>query len=141
MVDWWYMDIGFSNHLTGNKKWLVNFDSGKRTKIKCTDNKYLNAKGMGNVRVTLKNGKTALIQDVWYVPSMKSNMMSVGELIEKGFSVTIKDNLLKLYDCNQKLITNSEQGRNWTFKVNIKTADSECFSATSFKECELWHKR
>ena len=142
LIDWWYMDTGCSNHLTGNKKWLVDFDSEKRTKIRCADDKYLNAEGMGNVRVTLNNGKTALIQNVWYVPGIRSNLMSVGQLIEKGFSVTMKDNLLKLYDCNQKLIMESEQGRNRTFKVNVRTADSECLSATSAeKESELWHRR
>lgn len=108
MVDLWYMDTGFSNHLTGNKKWLVDFDSGKKTKIICADDKYQNVEGMRSVRVTLKNGKIVLIQDVWYVPGMKSNLMSVCQLIEKGFSVTIKDNLLKLYDCNQKLIMKSK---------------------------------
>ncbi|XP_050915612.1 uncharacterized protein LOC127130689 [Lathyrus oleraceus] len=42
--DWWYMDIGFSNHLNGNKKWMVDFDSRKRTQIKCANDKYLNTK-------------------------------------------------------------------------------------------------
>lgn len=27
LVDWWYMDIDCSNHLTGNKQRLINFDS------------------------------------------------------------------------------------------------------------------
>lgn len=33
MVNWWYMDTDFSNHLTENKKWLVDFDYGRNTKI------------------------------------------------------------------------------------------------------------
>ena len=80
----------------------------KSTNIRCADDKYLNAEGMGNVIIILNNGKAAVIQNVWYVPGMKSNLMSVGQLIEKGFLVTMKDNLLKLYDCNQKLIIESE---------------------------------
>lgn len=65
MVDWWYMDIVYSNHLIGNKQWLIGFDSDKRTKIRCADDEYLNAKGMENVRVKLNNGKAVLIKDVW----------------------------------------------------------------------------
>lgn len=54
----------------------------------------------------------------------------------------MKDNLLKLYECNHKLIMKLEHGRNRTFKVNVKTANSECLSATSVvKESELWYKR
>ncbi|XP_050908333.1 uncharacterized protein LOC127121955 [Lathyrus oleraceus] len=79
LVDWWYMHTGCSNHLTGNKQWLINFDSRKRTKIRCVNDKYLNAKGMRNVKVRVKNGKNFLIKDVWYVPGIKSNLMSVGK--------------------------------------------------------------
>ena len=47
--------------------------------------------------------------------------MSVGQLIEKGFSFVMKKNFLMLYDSNQKLIMKSEQGSNRTFKVNVET--------------------
>ncbi|XP_050877269.1 uncharacterized protein LOC127081022 [Lathyrus oleraceus] len=128
LVDWWYMDTGWSNHLIGNKQCMVNFDSRKRTKIICADDKCLNTEGMGNVKVRVKNGKTVLIKDVLYVPSMKSNLMSVGQIIEKGFSVTMKDNLLKLYDSDQKLIMQSEQRNNKIFKVNMETCETKCLS-------------
>ena len=83
LVDWWYMDIGCLNHLTGNKQWLINFDSKKRTKIRCADDTYLNVEGIENVKVRVKNGKTVLIKDVWYVRGMKRNLMSVGQLLRK----------------------------------------------------------
>ena len=63
---------------------------------------------MVNFKVKVKNGKNVLIKDVWYVPRIKRNLMSMGHLIEKGFSVVMKNNLLKLYDFNQKLIMQSE---------------------------------
>ena len=68
LADWWYMDTSCSNHLTGNKQWLKDFDSRRRKKIRCVNDKYLNAEGMGNVKVKVKNGKNVLIKDVWYVP-------------------------------------------------------------------------
>lgn len=142
MVEWCYMDIACSNHLTRNKQWLVDFDFSKRTKINCVNDENMNAKGMENVKVKLNNGKTALIKDVWYVSGMNSNLMSVGQLIEKGFSVTMKDNLLKLYDCNKKLIMQYELGGSKTFKVNVPITDTQCFSARNVEgESELWHKR
>ncbi|XP_050896012.1 uncharacterized protein LOC127102710 [Lathyrus oleraceus] len=76
---------GCSNHLIGNEKWLVDFDSRKRTRIRCPDDKYLNVEGTRNVRLVMNNGKTTLIQNLWYVPGRKNNMMSVGQLIENGF--------------------------------------------------------
>src|ERR1051325_8634738 len=140
--DWWYMYTGCSNHLTGNKQWLIDFDSRRRTKIKCVDDKYLNAEGMGNVRFKVKNGKNILIKDVWYIPGIRSNMISVGQLIEKCFSIVMKDNLLKLYDSHHKLIMKSKQGSNRTFKVNVSTAEAECLSTKGVEgDSKLWHKR
>ncbi|XP_050885874.1 uncharacterized protein LOC127091302 [Lathyrus oleraceus] len=42
LADWWYMDTGCSSHFIGNKKRLVDFDFRNKTKIRCTDDKYLN---------------------------------------------------------------------------------------------------
>lgn len=137
----WYMDTGFSNHLTGNKQWLINFDSRKRTKIRCVEDKYLDTEEMGNVNVRLKNDKTVMIKDVWYVLGMRNNLMSVGQLIEKCFSVTMKDNLLKLYDSDQKMIIQSQQVRNKIFKVNVETTETKCLSVEGDEgDSELWHK-
>ncbi|XP_050902756.1 uncharacterized protein LOC127115202 [Lathyrus oleraceus] len=86
LVYWWYMDTGCSDHLIRNKQWLVDFDFRKKTTIRCPDDKYLKAKGMGNVKVKVKNGKTVMIKDVWYVPGMKSNLMS-------GSNITLKVNM------------------------------------------------
>lgn len=72
------MDIRCSNHVSENKQWLINFDSGRRTKINCVDDEYLAAKGMRNVLVKVRDGKIMLIKYVWYVPAMKNNLMSVG---------------------------------------------------------------
>lgn len=78
----------------------VDFDYGRKAKIICVDDEYLNAEGIKNVIVKLNHGKIVLIKDVWYVSSMNNNLMSVDQLFEKGFLVTMKDNLLKLYHCN-----------------------------------------
>src|ERR1043165_2035881 len=97
---------------------------------------------MGNVKVKVKNGKNVLIKDVWYVLGIKSNLMSVSQLIEKGFSVVMKNNFLKLYDSNQKLIMQSEQGSNRTFKVNVETTETECLNTEGSEGySKLWRKR
>lgn len=68
--------------------------------------------------------------------------MSVGQLIKKDFSVTMKNNLLKLYDYDQKLIMKFEQGSNRAFKVNVETTDTKCLGAQGAEgDSELWNKR
>lgn len=65
----------------------MNLTLVERPKIICVDDEYLKVEGMGNVKVKWKNGKNVLIKDVWYVLGMNNNLMSVGQLLEKGFLV------------------------------------------------------
>lgn len=58
------MDIGCSNHITENKQWLINFNYNKRTRIKCANDEYLIAKGLGNVLVKMEDGIILLIENV-----------------------------------------------------------------------------
>ncbi|XP_019457652.1 PREDICTED: uncharacterized protein LOC109358040 [Lupinus angustifolius] len=44
-IDTWYLDSGCSNHMTGHKNWLVNFDSIRRNKVKFVDNRVVTAEG------------------------------------------------------------------------------------------------
>lgn len=38
------------------------------------------------------------------MPGMKCNLLSLGQLVEKGFTVLMKNGCLKMFDCNQKLM-------------------------------------
>ena len=44
--------------------------------------------------------KQLCISDVYYVPNMKSNILSIGQLHEKGYDVQMTDLALSLHDKN-----------------------------------------
>jgi len=52
----------------------------------------------------LKNGDQKYIYDVFYVPDMKSNMLSVGQLGEKGYVMHIVENKFSIFDKKGNLI-------------------------------------
>lgn len=71
---------------------------------------------------------------MWYVPSMKRNLMSVDQLLEKGYSVTIEDNLLKLYNYEKKLIMQYVLEKNKTFKMNVEITETQRLSAIDIEK-------
>lgn len=79
------------------KEWLVNFDSSRKINVRLADRRNLASEGIVDIAIKMKDGKNALIEKVLYVPGMKCNLLSIGQLIEKGFSVTMKGNILHLY--------------------------------------------
>jgi len=72
---------------------------------------------------------------------MKCNLMSVGQLIKKGYSVTMENDTLKLYNPNMKLILQSNLTKNRTSKTNIMIKEKLCYKASvKDDESKLWHK-
>ena len=93
---------------------------------------------MGKIVIQRKVGKASIIEEVLFVLGMKCNLMSVGQLIENGFSVVMKNNGLQLFDSRQMLILKSPLSRNRTFQTSIKLAQVECLSTRTDKGW-LWH--
>ncbi|KHN35688.1 Retrovirus-related Pol polyprotein from transposon TNT 1-94, partial [Glycine soja] len=103
-VNLWYLDTGCSNHITRHREWFVNIDDKVKSKIKFADNSSVTAEGIGKVMIQRKDGHHSFINDVLYVPNMKNNLLSLGQLLEKGYSMQMEDNQLKVFDNNRRLI-------------------------------------
>ncbi|MCH81381.1 F-box protein [Trifolium medium] len=80
----WFLDSGCSNHMTPHREWLTSFDASKRTSIKLADSSELAAEGTGKIVFKGKTGNTVIIEDVFYVPKMNCNLISIG-VGTKGF--------------------------------------------------------
>jgi len=55
-------------------------------------------KGRGNICFSQKDGKEGIKKDVYYEPDLKNNILSMGQLLEKGYSIFMKDQILHLND-------------------------------------------
>ncbi|RDX93959.1 hypothetical protein CR513_23706, partial [Mucuna pruriens] len=55
--DFWYLDTGCSNHMTGNKGWFVNLDENVKRMVKFADNNTITSEGIGKVLIQRRNGQ------------------------------------------------------------------------------------
>lgn len=117
----WFLDTSCSNHMTGRKIWLAYFDKSKKRKVKLADNSSIEAKGTGNIVLQRSKGGKSMIKDVLYVPRMKCNLLSVGQLVKKGFSEIMKDGAFELFDTQNSLVLKSPMSKNRTFKTMISS--------------------
>nr|KYP68042.1 Retrovirus-related Pol polyprotein from transposon TNT 1-94 [Cajanus cajan] len=137
----WYLDTGCSTHMTGRKDWFVNLDESIKSKVKFADDRVMIAEGVGKILIRRKNDSRAFITDVLFVPGMKSNLLSLGQLLEKGYVSKLEDKMLTIYDSQHRLLLKSPLTKNRMFKVDIDILDHECFAAAINKEEWLWHYR
>ena len=97
---------------------------------------------MGNIAIEGRNGKMAIIEEVLYVPGIQCNLLSVGQFIQKGYSVTMKDNTFKLFDKHQRLVLETPLAKNRTFQTNMKVVELNCLSVmVKDEDGWLWHYR
>ncbi|KAK2426061.1 putative mitochondrial protein [Trifolium repens] len=140
--DGWYLDTGCSTHMTGNKSWLINYDASKKSTIRFADSRTVQSEGIGDVLIKGKNGNQALITGVLYVPDMKSNLLSMGQLVEKGFSMTLGNNEMKVFSNDKKLILCAPLSKSRTFQVQFTASDSHCLASEVIHDAAwLWHLR
>ena len=85
----WYLDSGCSNHMTCHEDWLCDLDKSRRRRVRFADGRTITAEGIGNMMVSRKNGKATLIEEVLFVPEMDCNLISLGQLLEKKFSIVM----------------------------------------------------
>lgn len=75
-----------------------------------------------------KDGKQSFIFYVLFMSGMKSNLLSLGQLLEKGFVMKIEDNVLKVYASKKRLVLKAHLSKNRTFKVRIDVMEHECLA-------------
>jgi hypothetical protein len=70
---------------------------------------------------------------------MKNNILSLGQFLEKGFEVQMKDKNLKIFDKSGAAIASVKMTRNKMFPLDLSIYQSKCFKAEISNMTNLWH--
>ncbi|KAH7557349.1 hypothetical protein JRO89_XS11G0129700 [Xanthoceras sorbifolium] len=134
----WLIDSSCTNHMTYNKDLFRELSKANSSKVRVGNGKYITVNEKGTVAISTCSG-TKFISDVLYVPEIDQNLLSVGQLIEKGNKVVFEDKSCLLKDADGKDIFKVKmKGKN--FALNLLEEEQTAFQ---IKEniTDLWHKR
>ncbi|KAK4402482.1 Retrovirus-related Pol polyprotein from transposon TNT 1-94 [Sesamum angolense] len=137
----WYIDSAASNHMTYNKGAFQTLDESFKTNVKLGDNHIVKVEGKGSVAINTKKS-TRIINDVMYIPNLRTNLFSVGQMMEKGYTLHFGEDSCTIYDNKDKTLKIAE----------VRMKEHRCFpihlqymGRTAMKAQEdqswLWHRR
>jgi len=81
------LDSEASNHMSGQRDLFGDLDEIVKGQVIFEDTSKVPVKGRGNILIRLKNGDHCYIADVYYVPAIKHNLLSISQLLEKDYTL------------------------------------------------------
>lgn len=137
----WYLDNGTSNHMTGSRSKFKVLDEKVTGKVKFGDGSTVNIEGKGSMIFKCKNGEERTLHDVYYIPTLCSNIKSLGQLSEEGNKVVLNGNHLWVYEEQGNLLMKVKRSSNRLYKLLIDNVEAECLFSKSEEVSLLWHAR
>eukprot|EP00253_Pinus_taeda_P007331 PITA_07331 len=91
-------DSGCSNHMIGNIEMFFDLDESVKCGVTLGTDRKVFVMGKGRVNILTKKGEEKYISDFYFVPGLKYNLMSLGQLMQKGYNVFFKNDVCTILD-------------------------------------------
>ena len=85
----WILDSGCTDHMVGSKEFMKKFKP-KVTSVSIANNEIIKTTGFGQIVCSTKD-KNIVLNNVWHVPKLGRNLLSVSAITKEGFQVQFQD--------------------------------------------------
>ncbi|KAJ0500497.1 putative RNA-directed DNA polymerase [Helianthus annuus] len=137
----WYLDNGASNHMTGLNEVFAELDEKITGQVRFGDGSKVEIKGRGTILFNCKNGDQFILPNVYYIPALHSNVISLGQMTEDGYNVGMRQNYLRMYDAKGRLVMKVERSANRLYKILLTPGKPICLAMNLDQEEWVWHAR
>ncbi|XP_017614022.1 uncharacterized protein LOC108459176 [Gossypium arboreum] len=134
----WLIDSGCTNYMTHDNELFKELKSTESKKVRIGTSDYIVVKGKGTIAIT-SCSSTKFITDVLYVFDIDQNLLSVGQLVKKGFKVKFMEKTCMIEDALGQKMFEVKMAR-MSFSLNPMQEEQSAFLSKESLTM-LWHKR
>jgi len=136
----WYLDTGASNHMTGDASIFSKLSHSVIGSMKFGDGSLVEIAGRGTILFESKDGGHRAFHDVYYIPRLRSSILSIGQLDETGYKIDIDDGVLRMWDKgSQELLAKVKRTPNRLYILPLKPTRPLCLAASYDDDEWRWH--
>ncbi|XP_074351811.1 uncharacterized protein LOC141690959 [Apium graveolens] len=135
----WYLDNGASNHMTRERSKFKELNENVKGQVCFGDGSTVNIEGKGSIIFKCKNGEDRIFHEVYYIPRLCNNILSLGQLSEEGNQVIMHGEFLWVYDKDKHLLMKVKRSANRLYKIIVESVGPGCLLSKIDEEVWLWH--
>ncbi|GKB46436.1 retrovirus-related pol polyprotein from transposon TNT 1-94 [Tanacetum coccineum] len=135
----WYLDSGWSKHMTGDRSQLTNFVNKFLGTVKFENDHVAKILGYGDYQIG-----NVTISRVYYVEGLGHNLFSVGQFCDSNLEVAFRQHTCFIRNLEGvDLLTGSRCNNLYTLSLGHMMASSPIYllSEASKTKSRLWHRR
>lgn len=134
----WLIDSGCTDHVISSDKHFNEFINLKITaSVKLGNNNVMKATKVGNIACKFYSecGERT-IKNVFYVPNIQKNLLSVSSVARSGKSIIIKGNYCRIFDNYDALMIKVKEV-NKLYPVKSKIVEESNVISTNYIKCKM----
>lgn len=89
--DVWFLDLGCSKDMRGNIEMFSNLNESVKSEGTIGTNNKVSVMGKGKVIILTKKGENKYLSNIYFVPGLKHNLISIGQLMQKDYHIFFKN--------------------------------------------------
>ena len=109
--------------------------------MKFGDGSCVDINGKGSILFEEKIGEHRLLTNIYYIPYLRSNILSLGQATEQGCDVRMRDNYLTLKDPDGRLLVKVLRSPNRLYKLRLEVGRPACLHTKMEEDTWRWHAR
>ena len=137
----WILDTGATNHMTGDRSFFSELDTGVHGTVKFGDGSVVNIEGRGTILFMCKTGEHHQLGGVYFIPKLTANIISLGQLDEDKFKVLIEEGVLRIWDQRRRLLAKVPRSANRLYILDVNISAPVCLAAHADDVAWTWHTR
>jgi hypothetical protein len=127
--------------MMGDADVFVELDRRVSGIIKFGDGSYVDIQGRGTVFFTMAGGQHRVLTHVYWIPRLRSNVISIGQLDEIGCPAHIENGVMMVRDSSRRVIVSVTWACNRLYPARLAIVKPVCLLVHAGDAAWLWHAR
>jgi hypothetical protein len=135
----WVLDTGASNHMMGPQAAFTSLNARTSETVRFGDGSVIQIEGRCMILYQCRNGEHRSLSNVYYIPRLDTNIISIGQLDESGWEVKIHCGLMQIHTEDGRLLARIQRGATRLYMLELQIAQPVCLATWVGEEAWQWH--